>query len=555
MKKRIFSSMFSLTIISLIVCSIALCAVFYMQLSSSVRGEVHERAAILRETITSENYESLVIADMRLTIIAPDGTVLYDDDYNAVTLPNHADREEIGEALRLGIGESRRFSDTLGQETYYYAIQLDDGSVLRLAKTTSSIWGMLGGAIPIVSLVVLVMLAIAFFLAGKLTRRIVNPINQVNLEEKLTAPYDELAPFVQTISRQRERITQQMSDLQNHSDTIAAIMDSMSEGVILVDRQGVILSINQSAANIFTINNSVSGKNILEILRDVELNEAMRSALSGIRGEMNLSHGEKTYRVYFSPVTDSGAIILFLDITEKSMSEKLRREFSANVSHELKTPLTTIYGNVEMLENGMVKEADTAQFYGKIKNEAARLITLIEDIIMLSQLDENSNYIELENVDLVTTATDVIQSLAFSAKNQDVGVTVSGNGTLSANRSQMVELFYNLIDNAIKYNRPGGTVTVEIGMLPNQVKITVIDTGIGIPQESQSRVFERFYRVDKSRSKKTGGNGLGLAIVKHIVMAYNGTIELQSSSDEGTIITIVLNNLSYTADPQFFYTV
>ena len=544
MKKRIFSSMLALIIISLLACSVMLCVVFYMQLSSSVQSDVHERANMLKKLITAQNYESLVISDMRLTLIAPDGTVFYDDKQNADMLPNHADREEITEALVSGIGESLRFSDTLGQETYYYAIMLDNGSVLRLAKTTSSIWGMFGGAIPIVSIIVLVMLAIGYFFAGSLTRRIVSPINMVNPEENLSAPYDELAPFVQTISRQREHISLQISDLQNRSDTIAAIMDSMSEGVILVDRQGAILSVNKSAANLFAAHDSVDGKNILEVLRDVELNETMRSALSGVRGEMNLSHSSKTYRVYFSPVTDSGAIILFLDITEKSVSEKLRRKFSANVSHELKTPLTTIYGNAEMLENGMVKEADAAQFYRKIKDEAARLIDLIEDIIMLSQLDESSSAMVTEDIDFVFFADEIVQSLAPKAKSQNVTVTVSGCGVLSANRSQMVELFYNLIDNAIKYNKPNGTVSVEIATVKTGIRITVADTGIGIPQESQSRVFERFYRVDKSRSKKTGGTGLGLAIVKHIVIAYNGTIELQSSIGKGTIITVLLGGLS-----------
>ena len=542
MKKRIFSSMLMLIIIGLITCSVVLCAVFYMQLSSSVQSEVRQRADMLKETVTPKNYEALTLADMRLTVVAPDGTVVYDDDQNTAALPNHADREEISEALLSGVGESRRFSDTLGQETYYYAIQLDDGSVLRLAKTMSSIWGMFGGIIPIVSLVVLVMLVIGYFLAGSLTKRIVNPINKVNLEEKLSAPYDELAPFVQTISQQRERITQQISDLQNRADTIAAIMDSMSEGVILVDRKGTVLSVNKSAADIFAIHSTANGKNILEILRDVELNEAMRSALSGVRGEINLSHNDKIYRVYFSPVTHSGAIILFLDITEKSMAERLRREFSANVSHELKTPLTTIYGNVEMLENGMVKEADITQFYGKIKDEAARLIALIEDIIMLSQLDENSYEVIMRDVDLVSVATEIALSLEPKAKTQGVDVAVTGAGTLSANRSQMAELFYNLIDNAIKYNKPGGGVKVEISEVNEVMRIAVSDTGIGIPQESQSRVFERFYRVDKSRSKKTGGTGLGLAIVKHIVMAYNGTIELQSGVDQGTIVTIVLGS-------------
>jgi len=543
MKKRIFTEMLALIIVSLLTCSVVLCAVFYGQLSSSVQSEVRERAAMLRETLTAENFEELAISDMRLTVIAQDGTVLYDDDEDASALPNHAGREEIDEALVTGAGESRRFSDTLGQETYYYAIRLDDGSVLRLAKTMSSIWGMFGGAIPIVLMVVAAMLLIGYFLAGGLTKRIVSPINKVNLEGKLMAPYDELAPFVQTISQQRERISQQIADLHNRSDTIAAIMDSMSEGVILVDKRGRVLSINQSAADIFAIHGAAEGKNILEILRDVELNEAMRSALSGVRGEINLAHGERTYRVYFSPVTDNGAIILFLDITEKSMAEKLRREFSANVSHELKTPLTTIYGNVEMLESGMVKDADTTRFYGKIKDEAARLIALVEDIIMLSQLDENSSEIVAEEVDLAIVAAEVIRSLTPNAENQDVKVMAAGAGVLSANRSQMTELFYNLIDNAIKYNIPGGFVNVAIVRVKNGAEITVTDTGIGIPQESQSRVFERFYRADKSRSKKTGGTGLGLAIVKHIVLAYGGTIELQSRMGKGTSIVITLHNM------------
>ena len=543
MKKRIFSSMLTLIIISLLACSATLCAVFYMQLSSSVQNEVRQRAAMLREHVTASSYESLVVPDMRLTVIAPDGMVLYDDYENAATLPNHADREEIREALASGTGESRRFSVTHGQTTYYYATRLENGSVLRLAKTMSSIWRMFGDAIPTVSIIVLLMLAVGYLLADSLTKRIVRPINRVDLEARLSAPYDELTPFIQTISSQRERISQQMSDLQSRTDTIAAIMDSMIEGVILVDKQGAVLSINKSAADIFAIHGSATGKSILEILRDLELRAAMRAALSGVRGEMNLSHGKRTYRVYFSPVTDSGAIILFLDITEKSMSEKLRREFSANVSHELKTPLTTIYGNVEMLESGMVKLADTAKFYTKIKDEAARLIALIEDIIMLSRLDESSGEIGVEDVDLAAVAAEVIQSLAPKSKGQDVAISVSGRVTLPANHSQMTELLYNLIDNAIKYNKPGGSVDVEISAVQGGARITVSDTGIGIPQEAQSRVFERFYRVDKSRSKKTGGTGLGLAIVKHIALAYGGTVELQSRTGNGTVITIVLGDM------------
>ena len=541
MKNRIFSSIFLLTIVSLVVACIALSAVFYLQVSQAMQMEVRERTAIIKDTVTDTgNFDPFIIPDMRLTLIAPDGAVLYDNEQAADTLANHTDREEVNEALEFGNGESLRFSDTLGQETYYYAVKLENGSVLRLAKTTSSIWGMLGGAVPVVFIVVLIMFAISYFLAGSLTKRIVNPINKVRIDEDLSPPYDELAHFVKAIEEQREQIKHQLSDLQNRSHTIDAIMDSMSEGIILVNKKGSILSLNKSAADIFSVFDSVEGQSILEILRDVELNESMRQALSGIRGELNLIHNEKTYRVYFSPVTDSGAIILFLDITEKSMAEKIRREFSANVSHELKTPLTTIYGNAEMLEGNMVKESDKALFYEKIKTEAARMITLIEDIIMLSRLDENTGEIVTQNIDLKAVAIDVIESLEAKAKEQNVTVSVSGGGVFPANPSQMAELFHNLIDNAIKYNKPEGTVEIEICVSEVQATIIVSDTGIGIPEDEQDRVFERFYRVDKSRSKKTGGTGLGLAIVKHIVLAYDGSVELKSDVDKGTSVKVTL---------------
>ena len=541
MKRRIFISMFLLTMASLLALSVSLCAVFYNQLSSSVFAEVRKRAAILKVSVTSENADALMLSDMRLTIVASNGRVEYDNDQAADSLPNHADREEIKEAQATGIGESRRYSDTLGQETFYYAVKLESGSILRLAKTIKSMWGMFQGVIPIVLAMVLVMFAIGYILAGRLTRRIVDPINDVRIDDDLTAPYDELAPFVRTIARQRERIGQQVSDLKSRADTIEAIMNSVSEGIVLVDAQGRVLSVNQSANAIFSLTDSVKGMSLIEILRDVEMNETMHAALVGVRSEMNLDHAGKTYRVYFSPAPGSGAMILFWDITEKTHTEQLRREFSANVSHELKTPLTTIYGNAEMLENGMVMAEDAPQFYQKIKGEAERLITLIDDIIMLSRLDENSGDAHTENVDLLDTATEVIESLEPKARQNNVSVTISGGGVFQANHAQMTELFYNLIDNAIKYNKPGGAVKIDIKMISRCAKITVSDTGIGIPMEVRDRVFERFYRVDKSRSKETGGTGLGLAIVKHIVMAYTGKIELSGFEGQGICVTVWLN--------------
>ena len=538
MKKRIFSGMLWLTSISLLVVSFTLSAVFYWQLSVSAQREMRERALMLRDGLIASDHLSL--ADMRLTLIASDGRVIYDDDQDAASLPSHADREEVSEALQTGIGESRRFSDTLGQETYYYAIKLEDGTVLRLAKTIRTIWGVFVGAFPAIIAVIAVMSAISYFLAGKLTKRIIHPINAVDLDAQLSAPYDELAPFVQTISRQRERIAQQMADLKDRADTMAAIMDSMNEGLILIDRKGNILSVNQSAVKIFAVTHELIGKSILEVLRDVALGDPMRAALSGQHSELELSRGSSVYRVFFSPAADNGAVILFLDVTEKTVAERLRREFSANVSHELKTPLTTIYGNVEMLENAMVKEADQKQFYQKIRNEAARLMRLIEDIMMLSRLDEGHHAARAEDVDLISVTSEVLESLAPKARERDVTIDISGSGSLPANRSQMVEMMYNLLDNAIKYNLPGGNVRVQINQLDQAVQIIVADTGIGIPKEAQSRVFERFYRVDTSRSKQTGGTGLGLAIVKHIAAIYHGSVELWSAVDEGTCITVTL---------------
>lgn len=541
MKKRILASMIFLTILCLLVLSAALCIVFYRQFARTVQDDVRARAVMLKNADVSDY--SVSMFDMRLTIVAPDGTVLFDDEKDREILENHADRTEIKEAFTSGVGKSLRFSDTLRQETYYYAIKMDDGSVLRLAKTTSSIWGLFEKALPVVAFMVISVTILAYFLAGRLTARIVNPINQmeeIDTQKVLPPPYDELAPFVKAISRQREKISRQVETLQNRSETIDAIMDNMNEGIILINSDGIILSVNKSATSIFSINEPPNGKNIWEVLREPQIIENIRLALSGARKELCLSRNDRIYRLYFSPVADSGAMILFLDITESSLAEKQRREFSANVSHELKTPLTTIYGNAEMMESNMVKKEDQAEFVRKIKDEAGHMIALIEDIIMLSRLDEQGGEVPMENVELGDIVREIATSLSIKAGEQNIRIDVTGAGVFTANHSQMTELCYNLIDNAVKYNKPDGSVNIRIQPIPKGVQIEVKDTGIGIPAEAQNRIFERFYRVDKSRSKKTGGTGLGLAIVKHIVMAYKGDIDLQSTEGKGTSITVSL---------------
>ena len=546
MKKRIFLNMILLTTASLVVISAALCFVFYHQFSSTAIETLRNRAETFADNSSQTAIEALGItksSDMRVTVIMPDGTVVFDNTAQAESLPNHLDREEIRDALEIGFGQSIRFSDTLQKETVYYAVRLTDGYVLRVAKTSSSIFGVFTGTLPIVAGVVLVMVIAGYLLAGSLTKRIVAPINEVNLALELTAPYDELAPFIRTIAQQREHIARQLSDLRNRSDTINAIMDNINEGILLTNKQGIVLSANKSVLRIFEKDSPVDGKNILEFLRDVSFSGHVCAALDGKHGEMGMERVGRTYRVYFSHVSGGGAIILFLDITEKSKSEKLRREFSANVSHELKTPLTSIYGNAEMLQNGMVKENDKQAFYGQIKDEAGRLIALIEDILMISRLDEGGGQELFEDVELAAVAAETVEALSQKAADNQVAVQISGESIrMKANRSLMYEMFYNLIDNAIKYNKPGGAVHVDIINRDNQIKINVADTGIGIPKEAQSRVFERFYRVDKSRSKKTGGTGLGLAIVKHIVMVHDGKIELQSRQDKGTTVVVLFSS-------------
>ncbi|MDR2446910.1 MAG: hypothetical protein LBD58_06415 [Treponema sp.] len=573
MKKRIYLSMALLTSASLALASCVLCLIFYHQFSIYLQSDVKRRVQLLKDALAGSNVAhaaepaqfdrrdfaqeiaankafSALAEDARVSIVGPDGSVLYDSAVEAETLENHREREEIRAARNAGFGESRRFSNTLRQETYYYAVELPNGLILRAAKTTSSFFALFGRALPAVFGVLICMIIICYIAAGALTNRIVKPLNAMRLDGEIpagdiAAPYDEITPFVRAIEKQRAQIAGQLASLQERSDAINAIMENMSEGAALLDWRGIILSANKSVLRIFEADAPMEGKNILELLRDITLLEYTRNALAGNRGETDMERAGRDYRVYFSPVTDNGAILLFLDVTEKSKAEKLRREFSANVSHELKTPLTSISGYAELLDSGMVQERDKAAFIRKIKDESWRLIALVEDIMLLSRLDEGENRELFAPVNLAAAARESAAALAQKASELGVSVTVKANGAaigadavVNANPSMMAELFFNLIDNAIKYNKPGGSVTVEVAESGELVAASVSDTGIGISKEAQSRVFERFYRVDKSRSKKTGGTGLGLAIVKHITSAHNAEITLDSREGEGTKVTV-----------------
>lgn len=542
MKKRIFMNMLFLTMLSLLALSAVLCLVFYYQLSGLVHTE-------LRDLITAfsgsgkqaaiEAFAPTQGSHTRITVIAPDGEVVFDNTVAAGSLLNHGDRQEVRAAVQYGVGESKRFSDTLDRETYYYAVKMSDGYILRAAKTSHSIFGMFAGALPAAACVLAVMLLAAYLVAGGLTRRILAPINSVDLTAGVVAPYDELIPFARMITRQQEKLAGQMQDLKARTDTIEAILGNMSEGIILVDGGGTVLTVNKSAAALIDLPDMAAGRNILELFRDADILEHLRAALGGSRREMNLDRHQKTYRIHFSPVADSGAIILWMDITERMKAEALRREFSANVSHELKTPLTTIYGHAEMLSSGMVREEDRPSFYRRMKDEAARLIALIEDILLISRLDEGADQVSFEEVELSQVLTQTVESLSPKATESRISLELEVQpAILHANRSQMHELCYNLIDNAIKYTQGGGSVLARLAVTDEELQITVADNGIGIPKEAQSRVFERFYRVEQSRSKKGGGTGLGLAIVKHIALVHGGTISLKSEVGKGTEISV-----------------
>lgn len=547
MRKKIYRSIMLLSITSLFVCGAALCMVFYNQLSNTVRADLRERAitmkGIVKDIVVDKNngYASLKVADMRVTVIGADGSVLYDDDESIADMGNHSNREEINEASTYGVGESKRFSDTLGRETYYYAVKLHNGDILRLAKTTSSIFGMLTSIVPLVILVIIAVVLISYLFAARLTRNIVAPINEIDPASAMTVPYDELVPFARTIRKQKEQIDAQFKELQGHADTVSAIMDNMREGIALIDKQGTILSANKSALSIFEFNEDVQGRNIIELLRNLELHNHILDALSGEHSEAAYEHTGRVYQVFFSPAANSGAIILLLDITERASAEKIRKEFSANVSHELKTPLSSITAYAEMIVSGMAKNTDVIGFVEKIKDEAVRLIALVEDIIMLSELDEDYGISESETVDLAEIAKEVSNTLALKASEMQVTVNTDIRQTLVAgSRSMLYEMLYNLVDNGIKYNKPGGGVNLSVSAVNGRAILSVSDTGIGIPKEHQHRVFERFYRVDKSRSKKTGGTGLGLSIVKHIAAVHSGTVELKSLEGKGTTIIVKL---------------
>jgi len=548
MKKRIYLNMLVLVCLSVILTSVFLIMTFYTGFAMQVKNELENKAELLRAVLNvkdnqSEYMESLNLSDtdeIRITLISSDGTVIYD---NTVTdessIENHTEREEIKAAIKNGFGEETRLSETVGKETYYYAVRLSNGNIIRTAKTTSSIYGVVISVLPQSLFIIAVILFACFIVARSLTKKIIDPINRFDFD-KSTKTYDELSPFIRTITAQKEQISNVLSEVTKKSTVIDAITGNMNEGLILTNKYGTVLSANKSAVSILDIKTDPVGKNVLVTTRNITVLEHINKALSGENSNVMLEIGNRTYHIFFSSV-DNGVLILFLDITEKAKSEKMRREFTGNVSHELKTPLTTISGYAELMSNGLIKPQDVMSVSGKMKSESDRLLALIEDIMRLSELDEAEGEKSVETFDLTDLIGEVSENLKPKAKAHGITLNIpKEKHCITANRPMMFELFYNLIDNAIKYNKPNGSVTVSVSQTDEGTAISVKDTGIGIDKKHHDRIFERFYRIDKSRSKKIGGTGLGLSIVKHIAAYNGGTVEIESETDKGTEIKVNL---------------
>lgn len=549
MKNKIFRALVALAAMAVLVASGLITFLVSQDYFKETKKELAQEARYISMGLESGGNDFLnkIAAEngsnVRITLIDKDGIVLFDNQAEAKTLENHAMRQEIMEAVAVGAGEAERFSDTLDKTTYYYAVRLEDGKILRLARTIDSIYKSVLQMLPIMGGIVIVVAFLASIVARRVTFNLIKPLDQVNLDEPLdNETYDELAPFLTRIAKQKRQLSKNLKKLRGKQEELTIITNNMNEGLVLLNGQQNVLFINESAAKIFGFSaKEVIGRNILTVDRAQEVQDLLQKVSQAGKGEGLYEKDGHFYQLSGSSVNGSGSVILIYDVTEKMTAEKLRREFSANVSHELKTPLQSILGYAEIMKNGLVKDEDKQRFLERIHAEAGNMIELIQNIMELSRLDENKTLDEFEDVDLLKLAQSVTLRLKHKAQTKDVTLNVSGSSACVCGvQSILSEVLYNLVDNSIKYNKDNGKVDVKVQDGSEEVTVSVSDTGIGIGAADRERVFERFYRADKSHSKEIGGTGLGLSIVKHGVLFHKGRVELESEPGVGTTITFVL---------------
>ena len=547
MTKRIFRTVFVVAISIFIASAVLFMTVLYDYFSGIQQNQLRMQIDLASQGVEDEGLDylkNLNIKDYRVTWIGTDGKVLYDSISEADEMENHFEREEVKEALSEGYGASSRYSSTLTQRYLYGAKRLPDGTVIRLSVTQNSLLILTLGMLQPIMIIFVIAIILSAFLASRLSKKIVKPLNELNLDKPLdNNGYDELSPLLRRIDTQQKEISRQSEELRQRQNELEVMTSAMSEGIILLNNRGAVLSINKAAAKLFGTDCFCIGEDIVSINRSLELAQLLNKAKNGEHSERVVELGCGRYQMMASPVISnnivSGIVLLILDVTEKEKAEQLRREFTANVSHELKTPLHTISGSAELLANGMVKPEDIPIFLKRIYSETQRMIQLVEDIIRLSHLDEGAEDMKWDMVDLYAVAEETINSLADEAESNGIKFELYGETVLiNGIRQLLQEIIYNLCDNAIKYNCRGGSVSVGVKNENEFAVLTITDTGIGIPAEHQERIFERFYRVDKSHSKEIGGTGLGLSIVKHAAKLHNAEIELHSIVNKGTEITI-----------------
>lgn len=546
MTKKIFHSILLVACTVLLACYLVILTSLNDYFTSLRKSQLKTQLSFASTAVEDEGIEYLKnveSGDYRLTLIDTDGTVLYDTGADAASMENHSDRREFQEAFLSGYGESHRYSRTLTEQTYYFAKKLSDDRVLRISTSQVTIVSLLLGMLQPLLVIAFLAILLSVFLAKRASRNLVKPLNNLDLNDPLSNDvYEELSPLLRHMAQQNKQIALQMDELSRSQNEFNAITSNMSEGLIVLNKDGVVVSLNTAARKIFEAEEDSIGKDFLTIDRTPEISRAIKETLSGKKQELEYEKNGRNYDLCINQIVEKdeviGVLLLAIDNTEKIQAEQNRREFTANVSHELKTPLQSIIGSADLIENGLVKPEDMPRFIGHIKTDAARLVSLVSDIIRLSQLDENTE-MNWENVDALSVAKEALEMVGPIAESRNISLTIKGEpAPLTSVHKLLYDIIYNLCDNAVKYNKEGGFVKVNVKTSGDKVQVAVSDNGVGIAPADQSRVFERFYRVDKSHSRESGGTGLGLSIVKHAVAYLKGSISLESTLGKGTTITV-----------------